>query len=115
VTFSVLSTSKSGFVAGITITNTGATAIDNWVLQFNSPATISKIWNATIVGHDKAHYIIQNVGNNRTIAPGQSITIGLLGSPGSKPAPPTNIVLGPRSSQMRFISARIRQLVASRS
>ena len=38
-------------------------------------------------------YVIDNAGYNSSIAPGQSVTFGFLGSPGGVPASPTNYTL----------------------
>jgi hypothetical protein len=91
--FSVTSSWSTGFQAGITITNTGTTPITNWVLQFNFAAAITQIWNATVVSHSGTEYSIQNAGYNGTIAPGQSVSFGFLGTPGGVLAAPTNYVL----------------------
>ena len=69
------------------------TPITNWVLQFNFAATITSIWNATIASQTGTQYVIDNAGYNSTIAAGQSVTFGFLGSPGACPAAPTNYVL----------------------
>ena len=49
VTYSLVNSWSTGFQASITITNTGTTTITNWTLQFNFAATITQIWNATVV------------------------------------------------------------------
>jgi hypothetical protein len=91
--FSIVSTWNTGFQAGLTLTNTGTQAITNWVLQFNFAATITQIWNATVQSHSSSQYVIDNAGFNSSIAPGQSVSIGFLGSPGGIPAAPTNYLL----------------------
>jgi hypothetical protein len=91
--FSVVSTWNSGFQAGITLTNTGTSAITNWILQFNFAASITQNWNATIQNHSGSQYVIDNAGANSSIAPGQSVSFGFLGSPGGIPAAPTNYLL----------------------
>lgn len=91
--FDLVSVWNSGFEGEITVTNTGATTITNWVLQFNFAATITSIWNGTIASHAGTQYVIDNAGYNSTITPGQSVTIGFLGSPGGVPASPTNYTL----------------------
>jgi hypothetical protein len=93
VTYTLYSSWNTGFNAGIVITNTGTTAIDGWTLQFQFAATITSIWNAIIVGHSGSQYTLQNASYNATIAPGQSVTVGFLGTPGGAPAPPTNYIL----------------------
>ena len=91
--FDLVSVWNTGFEAEITITNTGTIAITNWVLQFNFAATITSIWEATIASHTGTQYIINNAGYNSSIAAGQSVTFGFLGSPGGVPASPTSYTL----------------------
>ncbi len=91
--FSIVSAWNTGFEANVTLTNTGSAPITNWILQFNFAATITQIWNATVQSHSGSQYVIDNAGYNSTIAPGQSVSFGFLGSPGGVPASPTNYVL----------------------
>ncbi|MGO9924208.1 MAG: cellulose binding domain-containing protein [Isosphaeraceae bacterium] len=91
--FSIVSAWNTGFEANVTLTNTGSAPITNWILQFNFAATITQIWNATVQSHSGSQYVIDNAGYNSTIAPGQSVSFGFLGSPGGIPASPTNYVL----------------------
>jgi hypothetical protein len=67
-------------------------------LQFNFAATITQIWNATVASYSGISYLIQNAGYNSTIAPGQSVSIGFLGSPGGAPVPPSNFVVNGAAS-----------------
>jgi hypothetical protein len=66
---------RAGFAGDITITNTGATSINGWTLQFTLTASIASITGATIIRHKGARYTIQNVGADATIAPGQNVNI----------------------------------------
>jgi alpha-L-arabinofuranosidase len=98
VTYSLVSSWSTGFQGGITITNTGTTTLSAWTLQFDFAATITQIWNATVVSHSGNHYVIQNAGYNSTIAPGQSVSFGFLGSPGGAPVAPSNFVVNGTTS-----------------
>ena len=91
--FSIVSAWNTGFQAAVTITNTGTTPITAWSLQFNFAARITQIWNATVLSRVGTRYTIRNEGFNGTIAPGKSISFGFLGSPGGKPAAPTNYLV----------------------
>jgi len=53
----------------------------------------NEIWNAEIVSHTGATYVIEDAGYNGMIAPGQSASFGFNGSPGDVTAGPTNYVL----------------------
>jgi alpha-L-arabinofuranosidase len=98
VTYSLVSSWNTGFQAGNTITNTGATTLSAWTLQFDFAATITQIWNASVVNHSGNHYLIQNARYNSTINPGQSVSFGFLGSPGGVPVPPSNYVVNGAAS-----------------
>ncbi|MFM8495386.1 MAG: PA14 domain-containing protein [Planctomycetia bacterium] len=66
----------SGFNGDVTIRNAGATAINGWTLQFDLDATISNIWNATIVSRVGTRYTITAASWNSTIAAGAEISFG---------------------------------------
>jgi len=68
---------NTGFTAGISMTNTGATAINNWNLSFSFPngQTITQIWNGTFT-QSGSSVTITHVGYNASIPPG-----GTLSSP----------------------------------
>ncbi len=93
VVFTVYSAWNTGFDAGITLTNTGTTTINGWTLQFQFSPSIYDIWNAVIASHTSGHYVLRNASYNGTIAPGQSVSIGFLGTPGGRPAAPTGYLL----------------------
>ena len=98
VAYSLVSSWNTGFQAGIAITNTGTTTLSGWTLSFDFAAAITQIWNATVVSHTGIHYVIQNAGYNSTIAPGQNVSFGFLGSPGGAPLAPSNFVVNGSSS-----------------
>lgn len=66
----------TGLTGQITITNNGSAPIPTWTLQFDTSYTITQIWNAAIVSQSGGRYVVQNVGYNATIAPGQSVSFG---------------------------------------
>jgi autotransporter-associated beta strand protein len=78
---------SSGFNGEVTIANQGATAISGWTLEFDLAATITSVWNATIVSHVAGHYVIQPVSSNWTIAAGASVSFGLQASGPAGTAP----------------------------
>jgi chitinase len=77
----------SGFTANMTIQNNGSTAINGWTLEFDLAATITNIWNATIVSHVGNHYVIQAAAWNGTIAAGGSVSFGFQAAPGGVSGP----------------------------
>jgi len=82
----------TGFVGDIMITNTGLSTINTWTLQFNFAPVITSIWNATIVKHTGNQYTVANVSDDRTIAPGQSVSFGFQGRPGHAQGGPTGYI-----------------------
>ncbi|MFO0907366.1 MAG: cellulase family glycosylhydrolase [Isosphaeraceae bacterium] len=83
----------SGFVADVTLTNTGTTAWTDWTISFDLPATITNIWNAVIVSRVGNRYTIRAASWNRSLAPGSSLTFGFQGSSTSTPKSLANVVL----------------------
>ncbi|MBX9585016.1 MAG: glycoside hydrolase family 9 protein [Gemmataceae bacterium] len=83
----------TGFVAEMTITNTGSSPITDWTLEFDFDRDITSIWNAVIVSRVGRHYVIRPASWTATIAPGASITFGFQGRTGNVTQGPTNIVL----------------------
>ena len=93
VSFADVNDWGSGFTGNITITNTGTTPIIGRTLSFNFAASISSIWNATLVSQIGSQYVISDAGYDAIIQPGQSVTIGFNASPGHPTSGPTNYVL----------------------
>ncbi|WP_439656953.1 cellulase family glycosylhydrolase [Lentzea sp. HUAS TT2] len=80
----------NGFTAGVTITNTGTSAIDGWTLAF-SYANGQKVtlpgWGATFA-QSGAAVTATNLTWNRSLAPNASTNIGFNGTfSGTNPAP----------------------------
>jgi len=70
----------AGFVADMTITNTGTTTTSGWQLEFDLDANITNIWNAEIVSRVGSRYVIRMASWNGRIAPGGKITFGFQAS-----------------------------------
>ncbi|WP_432930774.1 cellulose binding domain-containing protein [Microbispora sp. CA-135349] len=86
-----------GFTTTVTITNTGATAINGWTLKFAFPGT-QKItppgWSATWT-QTGANVTAVNLDWNKTINPGQSTQIGFQGTyTGANFPPPVFLLNG---------------------
>ncbi|WP_250029497.1 cellulose binding domain-containing protein [Paractinoplanes maris] len=69
-----------GFVAEVTITNTGATAVDGWTLTFSTGGDqrVTSAWNATFA-QTGSDVTLSAARWNARIAPGSSVTAGLIG------------------------------------
>lgn len=87
---------QGGFGASFTITNTGATTINGWNLQFSFPngQTITQLWSGSYTQTGSA-VTITNLSYNGTIAPGASLSSepGFNGSWNGTNSPPTSFTL----------------------
>ncbi|HXR66852.1 MAG TPA: cellulose binding domain-containing protein, partial [Ktedonobacteraceae bacterium] len=74
-----------GFIANLTITNTGSSAIQGWKLVFTFPGQerILSGWNGSFT-QSGAQVSITNSGSNGTLAPGSSATPGFQATSSSK-------------------------------
>jgi hypothetical protein len=83
-----------GFVAEITLTNTGPAPVSGWTLAFTfgGDQRIGTAWNAT-AAQSGAKVALTNVNWNRTLAPGATAVIGAIGSWRSSNAAPTGFTL----------------------
>lgn len=89
---------SGGFTGGISITNTGSTAINGWTLQFNFTAgqTIATSWNGNFA-QSGTQVSLTNLSYNATISPGTTLSSspGFNGTwSGSNPVPPSFKVNG---------------------
>ncbi|MCZ7424780.1 cellulose binding domain-containing protein [Micromonospora sp. WMMA1949] len=90
VTYRNQSEWPGGFVAAVTVQNTGTAPVDGWIVTFGFPGDqqVTNAWNAT-VGQTGATVTARNVDWNRVIAPDGSATFGFQGRWGASDAPPT--------------------------
>ena len=86
---------QGGFVAAISITNTGTLPISYWRLTFTfgGDQRISYVWGANFAQTGNSVTLV-NTANNGTIAPGATLTgVGFVGSWQSSDAPPSGFTL----------------------
>ena len=85
---------NSGLTAEITVTNTGAAAVNGWSLTFTLPAgqTITSGWNATYAPAS-GQVTARNASYNGTLAPGASVSIGFQAGHTGNSAAPTSFSL----------------------
>ena len=90
----VVTVMGSGFVAGMTITNTGRTAINGWTLAFAFPGDqhITSAWNGTATQSGE-NVTITNASYNGAIAPGGNTSVGFQGTWTTSDAPPARFTL----------------------
>ncbi len=69
-----------GFVANLTITNTGSAPVNGWTLRWTFPgdAAITNMWNATPTQTGRT-VEARNLSHNATIAPGATASHRLPG------------------------------------
>ncbi|MDI5943898.1 cellulose binding domain-containing protein, partial [Micromonospora sp. DH15] len=81
---------STGFSANITITNTGATALNGWSLAFtfgNAGQKVTQGWSANFTQTGTA-VTASNAAYNAALAPGASTTLGFNGThTGANPKP----------------------------
>ena len=94
VVYSTQSQWAAGFVAGITITNTGSTAMSGWTLKFTFPGDqqITDTWNGSS-SQSAENVTITNVSYNGSIAAGANTSLGFQGTWTSSDAAPTSFTL----------------------
>ncbi len=76
IIFSVANEWNTGFTGNIQITNNSNQMINGWQLVFNAPFEVTNMWNATFEISQAGQYIVNDMGWDGVIAPGQSIDIG---------------------------------------
>lgn len=83
-----------GFVANLTISNTGASAINGWTLGFTFPGDqkVTSSWNATVAQNGKT-VTASNASYDAAISPGGSTTVGMQGTWSSSDAAPASFTL----------------------
>lgn len=94
VSFVVQNQWPGGFTANVTLTNSGPTALNGWVLKFTFPGSqqVQQGWNASW-SQSGANVIAQNMSWNPSIASNASVSIGFNGSWSGSNAPPTGFNL----------------------
>lgn len=94
VTYTKASEWAGGFVANLTISNTGTSTINGWTLKFTFPGDqhITSGWNGTF-SQSGANVTITNVSYNGTIAPNGSQSLGFQGTWNTSDAVPASFTL----------------------
>jgi cellulase/cellobiase CelA1 len=87
-----------GLTAGLTVTNTGTSAVNGWTLAFAFPGDtkVTSAWNATVAQSGTA-VTAKNTSYNGTIAPGASASFGFQGTWTSNDAVPAAFTLNGRA------------------
>jgi cellulase/cellobiase CelA1 len=98
VVYTRVSEWSGGFVADVTVTNTGTAPISGWSIGFTFPGdqTITSAWNAAIT-QSGSTVTAANLAYNRVLNPATSTSFGLLGTWHTSDAPPITFTLNGRS------------------
>ena len=94
VTYTKASEWTGGFVANVTIGDTGTTPVNGWKLTFTFPGDqkITNAWNATI-SQSGASVTATNASYDAAISPGGSVSIGFQGTWTSNDTSPASFSL----------------------
>jgi len=94
VKYRTTSSWPGGFVADVTVTNTGTSAVDGWKLTFPfaGDQQVTNSWNATFT-QAGIGVTLTGLNWNKTIQPGASVTAGLLGRWTTSNASPSSAAL----------------------
>jgi len=76
INYELASEWENGYNGYIVITNLSDQIIEDWKLEFDYEDLISSVWNGKIIRQTEKHYVVQNVGYNANIQPGDSVKIG---------------------------------------
>jgi poly(hydroxyalkanoate) depolymerase family esterase len=95
VTYQTTSQWTGGFTANVTITNSGATAISAWTLQFTFPGDqeITSSWNTGSNSQSGEAVTLTNASYNGAIAAGGTTSIGFQGTWTNSDAAPSAFTL----------------------
>ena len=98
VVYTRVSEWPGGFVATVTVTNTGTTPINGWSVGFTFPGdqTVTSAWNAAVTQSGSA-VTAASLGYNRVLNPSAATSFGMQGTWRTSDAPPTDFTLNGRS------------------
>jgi aryl-phospho-beta-D-glucosidase BglC (GH1 family) len=80
------------FNGQVTLANAGSSAVSSWTLSFDLSSNITSIWEAKIVSHSGAHYVIAGEAYNADLPPGGQVSFG-FNADGGNPVLPTQFTL----------------------
>ncbi len=92
-TFAVTSDWTSGFQCSMTVSNTGATTIAGFQVEFDFPHLITSNWDSSMVALGANRYAFTGPSWNLDLAPGGSATFGFVATSTAARNDPTNATL----------------------
>jgi len=97
LTFNVVTDWKAGAVAEVVIDNTTNESIKDWTLTFSLDESVTQVWNGTLVSKQGSDVVIAARPYNRVIAPGDSVSVGMIIQPGNIVNGPTDMRINSRT------------------
>ncbi|GAA2688105.1 cellulose binding domain-containing protein [Actinoplanes palleronii] len=87
--YRVVNSWQGGFQAEITVSNTGTAAVTGWRVSWTPPAgqAVSQVWNGSLTSTGGT-VTVTNATYNGSVAPGASVTFGLLATGDAATTPP---------------------------
>ena len=82
----------TGFVASVTLSNSGTAPLTSWTIGFDLSSNITSIWQAQIVSHVGTHYVIAGLSYDADVAAGGQVSFGFQAESGS-PLLPTQFTV----------------------
>jgi alpha-galactosidase len=94
VTYATQSQWAGGFVANVTVTNSGTAGINGWTLSFTFPGDqkVTSAWNVAVTQNGE-NVTAANMAYNAVISPGGNAAFGFQGTWGASDAVPTTFKL----------------------
>jgi cellulase/cellobiase CelA1 len=88
-TYRIATAWPTGFVAEVTVRNTGQTALSGWTVRWTYPAglRVNQLWNGTLLTN-APDVSVRNAAWNGAVAPNQTAMFGFLGGPTGQHTPP---------------------------
>ena len=99
----------TGFQGQIQLTNSQATSVANWQLQFDFARNLTSIWDASIVSHVGNHYVVAGDSWDSALPAGGAVSFGFIGAGSGSGTAPANfllnsIALGPQPTALPALS-----------
>jgi cellulase/cellobiase CelA1 len=94
VSYATTSEWAGGFVANVTVNDTGTSAVNGWRLTFTFPGdqVVTSAWNATVTQNGTS-VTAANASYDGTISPGGSVSFGMQGTWKSNDTAPSGFTL----------------------
>lgn len=82
VEFKVLADWGSGYNAQLKLTNETSQPMTDWRIAFDFDGDVKNLYSGRVISAKDGHYVFEGGSWNKTIKPGQSVTLGWNGSKG---------------------------------